>query len=163
MPWAHGCDNKCTVNSSTDPFSNWESLADKVYLKAKTLALQLTDTELLSSAGVFAGGGSFNTWAESPGGPQIEYQRADSVFVPAVELPPPGSPKTAPTVVDWSRRYVYLRSGAGAAREQTWPLPPSWQGKRVQAATITPSGRLDGRPTVRVRGGNLTLTVNMVN
>ena len=168
MPFQHGCNFTCTINASTDPFANWESLADKIYLLAKPLALQLTDPELLdgSASGVFNSGGSFSTWPD--GGKLIEYARAgltgsvrqpESVFVPAVELPPPGSPKHAPTIVNVTRRYVYLSSKAQQPQTQTWEMPPSWVGKQIHAATITPSGRVEGQPEVSFSQTNLTLPV----
>jgi hypothetical protein len=192
MPWAHtgcwtkpGCDCsnwKCTANATTNPFGNWESLADRVYLKAKVLALRLTDTNLLGGDSVtddmrFSNGGTSRFWPH--GDSTIEYFRPRPVgggagvprddatagavvFVPEVVLPPPGSPKTAPTEINPRKVFVYLHSGAGAAQSRTtltWQMPASWVGKRVSAATITPSGRVEGQPTLGVHGRNLTLEV----
>ena len=67
------------IDSSTCPFTNCESLADRVYLKAKPLTLQLTDTELLAvdsddGGGLrFRAGGGSRFWP--PGDSLIEYRR----------------------------------------------------------------------------------------
>lgn len=171
-------DWKCTINATTNPFGNWESLADRVYLQAKVLVLRLTDTELHGADSVtgemhFSNGGTRRHWPH--GGSTIEYFRpgpvvagglisADAtvgaaVFVPEVVLPPPGSSKTAPTKINPTRMYVYLHSGAGAAQSHTWQMPASWVDKPINATTITPAGRVDGHPAVSIRGQNLTLEV----
>ena len=184
MPWAHtgcwtnpscDCSNwKCTTNATTNPFGNWESLADRVYLQAKPLALRLTDTELHGADSItgemrFGNGGTSRRWPHGNNS-TIEYFRpsgglcADptsgaAVFVPEVVLPPPGSPKTAPTKVNLKKVFVYLHSGAGAAQHQTWQMPTSWVGKPINVTTITPTGRVDGQPALSVSEGNLSLKV----
>ena len=152
--------------SATDPFHNFESLADRFYLKAKPLALQMVDTMLLkfnetSGEKVFANGGNSSHWPH--GGDFIEYYRpsvdgtADTVFVPEVVMPPLSASKTAPTTINSRKIFAYMHSGAGAAQTHTFEMPDTWSGQQVSATTITPSERVPGQPEVHVHGRNLTL------
>jgi len=191
MPYAHtgcwtkpscDCSNwKCTGSAATDPFGNWEQLADRIYLQAKVLALRLTDTELHgvdSASGEmrFSNGGTSRHWPHGvsiieyfrPGRPAVgdsdgllntDATAGAAVFVPEVVLPPPGSLKTAPTKLNPNKVFVYLHSGAGAAQRQAWQIPTSWVGKPINATTITPTGRIDGQPALSVNDQNLTLEV----
>ena len=154
-----GLDEDITTSSPTNPFKNWAALADRIYLKAKPLALQMTDTEKLSLT-TFLGGGTDTMWPHAGG--SIEYYRrlvnnTAIVFVPEVIAPNSDAPKDAPTVINPFKVYVYL-SSSGTKDTFVWQLPSSWVGKHVSSSTITPSGRQAG-PKLSISGSRLSLVV----
>ena len=158
-----------TPTSATNPMNHFSSMADRIYLKAKVLALRMTDPELLSN-GHFAGGGNQSHW---PYGGDTFFQYLGTsgmrAFLPVVLPPPPGSPKTALTSLHPSRAHIYQHSGVGVERvgngsnisaqvQHTWTLPANWQGRPLTAETITATGRHAG-PALHVNGRMLTLAV----
>lgn len=149
-----GLDDDITPSSTTNPFNHWGSLADSIYLKAKPLALRMTDPELLSD-GKFLNGGTNSVWPH--GDSLIEYFRpgaVQSVFVPEVLPPPAGSAKVAPTTINPNKIYAYLQS-TGKVGQHSWQIPSSWTGRNVTAETITPTGRVAG-PQLAIKGESAT-------
>ena len=68
-------------------------------------------------------------------------------------MPPPGSPKAAPTTLSPSRVRVFAPRGG----DLQWILPANWAGKAIHSTAITPSGRTTG-PSVTVSGGTLHMS-----
>eukprot|EP00040_Diaphanoeca_grandis_P037223 m.241469 g.241469 ORF g.241469 m.241469 type:complete len:965 (-) comp33776_c0_seq1:288-3182(-) len=160
-----GLDSDVFPNSPTDPFTQWESLADKVYLKARPLALRYTDTNLLSG-GRFSNGGDHHSWPHPMHSdnasnlleyfrPRIEGKQDAAVFIPQVVPPRPGSAKSAPTTINPLKSYVYLESGA-KPQMLTWTLPSAWVSKHLLTFTITPSGSVSG-PSPTLSNGTMQI------
>ncbi len=90
-------DDDITPTSATNPFTNFEGVADRIYLHTRPYLMQLTDPELLDD-GRWAGGGTSTTWPY--GGGTITYSKLGSRFVPAVLDPGLQSSPDAPTALD---------------------------------------------------------------
>jgi hypothetical protein len=68
-------DSDIFPGSPTDPLTHWTSVADRVYLQAKPLSLQLTDPDRLA-VDRFRGGGNLTHWPYLGG--WLEYRRPET-------------------------------------------------------------------------------------
>eukprot|EP00041_Stephanoeca_diplocostata_P028410 m.805016 g.805016 ORF g.805016 m.805016 type:complete len:927 (-) comp23369_c0_seq18:132-2912(-) len=157
---AQGLDNDITVGKLDGTMGT--QLLHAIYLKAKVLTMQMTD-ELLSH-GRFRGGGDLVSQWPHPGGGMFTYRgNQGSVFIPALDAPPPVTatihpgaiPKTTPTKLSATKAYVFSPKGG----DHVWELPQSWSGKQVTAAVVEVPGVSPTPlpPGVSVLGSNLTL------
>lgn len=128
---------------------DWDSLALTIYTKTFVYSLRMTD--MLLSNGRYSGGGNATHWPY--GGGLIQYIDPDgSVFLPAVQAPPPNASKSAPTTLSSSKIRVFSSKGG----DLKWTLPLTWAGKTIVSTAITKEGRTNG-PAVYVNGSQLTI------